>query len=447
MTAAPILSIVIPVYREPLEIVRALAWLDRCHNIRETEIIIVDGDAGSSLTPPSPLPVRVITSPPGRGLQLNAGAKEARASLLAFLHVDTRPPRGFVRAIASALNSCPAGAFDLHIETGHPLVRATSLMGLLRSRLTRVPYGDQVQFITRDLFERIGGFPEEPLMEDVALMDRIAAAGERIAILRPPAVTSGRRWVAEGAARGTLRNWRIMLAYRSGISPATLRQRYRPQSEFEQKDALIVFHRALRPGHVKTRLAASVGAASALDLYRAMVLDARSQLRFRSLRTIPFVDTPTDGEDLFKASIPQTGADLWDRMNDALARARASGSRRIVLIGSDIPGISRHIVLRAFALLRRNDFVIGPSGDGGFYLIGTTAEAFDSDLLKDAALNPDRSRERIIEWATGRKRAVAELPQLTDVDTVEDLHAVLADTRIRGPFLRRAARRLRLLPR
>lgn len=441
---SPRLSIIIPVYREPVEICRCLAYLAGCPDIELAQLIVVDGDDGSSRTPDTILPVETIIVPPGRGGQLNAGAARARSDVLLFLHVDTRPPRSFVRRVVHSVRSRPAGAFDLHIESGSPVVRMISVSGMIRSRLTRIPYGDQVQFITRGLFERIGGFPHEPLMEDVALMDRIREAGASIRILRPPAVTSGRRWRTEGAVRTTLRNWRIMLAYRSGISPAALRGRYRPQAEIDCPDTLAVFFRALRPGRVKTRLAQEAGDAAALALYEAMLRDLKKAVRIRAVRMVPFIDEPLGGRSVFADPVPQIGENLWERMTDAMERSFAGGSSRVVLVGSDIPGLSRGLLRLAFTSLSTADIVLGPSTDAGFYLLGARHTIPVSDLLAFAAAAPETSGARIVEWARKRGIRIHLLPALTDVDTVGELREVLADSTVDSPQLRLTAASLGL---
>ncbi|MFP4114785.1 MAG: TIGR04283 family arsenosugar biosynthesis glycosyltransferase [Spirochaetota bacterium] len=464
----PSLSIVIPVYHEPLEIGGCLAYLARCRGISECEIIVAEGDDGESFPQTDVLPIRTVRAAPGRGTQLNAGARTARGDALLFLHVDTRPPRAFVRIVAETLASYPAGAFDLHIESSRPLVRAVSLVGLARSRLTRIPYGDQAQFIRSDVFHRVGGFPNEPIMEDVALMDRLKARKLQIRIVRPPARTSGRRWEREGAVATTLRNWRTMLAYRSGIRPCRLAIRYRPHAELEQRalartgphgsrrrlgggpndgrSHLIVFHRALRAGEVKTRLAADVGTGAALALYRAMLLDLMAEASTGSARTLYYVDDPSRGLDVPGRSYPQNGRDLWARMDDALRRSFASGAERAVLIGSDVPGITRSLLRQARARLRHADVVLGPSRDGGFYLIGSTVNAYASDLARCGALDPGRSAELVLGRAHALGLTTAVLPTLPDIDTISDLRAVLAENSLRSPHLRAEARRILRTP-
>lgn len=227
--STPVVSVIVPVYREQTTINNCLTFLSRCRRIGQSEVIVVDGDNGSTLRAVDPKHrIVAVHSPPGRGVQLNRGAAVAGGRVLVFVHVDTRPPLDFIDRIVTAAEHRPAGAFDLQISSPNALVRLIGLVGRLRSRVTRVPYGDQVQFITADLFRSVGGFPPTPIMEDVALMDELKRRRIRISLLRPPARTSDRRWRTEGAIRATVRNWQLMIAYRRGADPHRLVRRYPP---------------------------------------------------------------------------------------------------------------------------------------------------------------------------------------------------------------------------
>lgn len=430
------LAIIIPVYRERRSIGACLHHLARCPHIDHCEIVVVDGDAGSTMTPTEILPVSVVTSPAGRGIQLNAGAREASAPALLFLHVDTVLPHDFVRRVLVALKRFPAGAFDLHIVSRNPVTIAIGLAGRLRSRLTRIPYGDQAQFIRRDVFTELGGFPDAPLMEDVALMDAIKARHLPIVLLRPPARTSDRRWRAEGAMRATFRNWRLMTRYRAGISPTALVGRYRPRPVAATK-RIIVFYRALQTGAVKTRLAASIGDDAARDVYAAMVADLVFALRPVRDLVVPCIDDPTAGTDLIGGGMPQTGGTLEERMNAAFRNVFADGADRAVLVGSDIPGITTRHLRSALAALRRHDAVIAPSVSGGYYLIGFRHNRF-VDIPRENGEDPC---DQVISLLTRAGLSVARHIALRDVDTLEDLAAVCSSGNGRHPNLDRAVAR------
>jgi len=229
------------------------------------EVIVVDGDrAGSTLQYlPSDRPVRGITAARGRGLQMNAGAAIARGEILLFLHADTQlPADAFLKITQALTNPCGSkglkplvwgdrahdqaqsvgahrrapfsedlvgGAFDLSIASSRWTLRTIAQVASVRSRLTRLPYGDQAIFMRRSAFVALGGYPEIPIMEDVALMRSIRRRGWRIRILPDRVLTSARRWEREGVWRCTLRNWTMLLAYFAGVSPWTLLTWYSPE--------------------------------------------------------------------------------------------------------------------------------------------------------------------------------------------------------------------------
>ena len=124
-----------------------------------------------------------------------------------------------------------AGAFDLKIDkTGLPF-RIIEKTASLRSRLTRIPYGDQAVFVRQSFFDRIGGFSPIPIMEDVELMRRVKQAGGRIGFVDRPVSTSARRWEKEGLLRCTFRNWLMMTLYLFGVPPERLVPLYRNHTE------------------------------------------------------------------------------------------------------------------------------------------------------------------------------------------------------------------------
>src|SRR5699024_6382018 len=148
-----------------------------------------------------PLASKVIVRAPGRSRQMNAGAREARGRHLLFLHADTRLPAGADLSIESALSGqCAWGRFDVRLEGRHPLLPVIARAMNLRSRLTGIATGDQGLFMTREAFEAAGGFPDQPLMEDIEMSRRLKRLSPP-ASLRATVTTSGRRWERDGAWR------------------------------------------------------------------------------------------------------------------------------------------------------------------------------------------------------------------------------------------------------
>jgi rSAM/selenodomain-associated transferase 2 len=194
------------------------------------EIIVVDGDDGHGRTLEviEDSDTVKITSNRGRGLQLNAGAAVARGQILLFLHADTQLPPGGLLKIVNVLEDKQyvGGAFDLGIDSKRLFLRFIAARARFRSRLSRIPYGDQAIFIRKTYFEQIGGFKEIPLMEDIEFMRRIKRQGGKIFILKDRVSTSARRWQAEGVLYTTLRNQLLASMYYLGVSPERLARYY-----------------------------------------------------------------------------------------------------------------------------------------------------------------------------------------------------------------------------
>lgn len=224
----PAVSVIIPVYREAAGIGATLAALPAAGLAQTDEVIVVDGDCqGRTLDWIDDAQVRKQVAARGRAVQMNAGAAVAREEVLLFLHADTRLPAGALDRIGEAvIRGADAGAFTLEIDSDRPAYRLIERAVRLRTRLTRIPYGDQAVFVRRAVFEAIGGFREIPLMEDVDLGRRLIRVGRVPAILTDRAATSARRWEREGLVRCTLRNWALISLYLAGVPPGRLVRYY-----------------------------------------------------------------------------------------------------------------------------------------------------------------------------------------------------------------------------
>jgi rSAM/selenodomain-associated transferase 2 len=221
------LTIVVPVLDEAAIIGAALQALTPLR-ARGAEIIVVDGGSSDgTLDLARPLADRVIAAPRGRGAPLNAGAALGTGDALVFLHADTALPDNADRLIAAALTRRAWGRFDLRIAGRHPLLAVVARMINWRSRLTGIATGDQAIFVSREAFLAVGGFPDLPLMEDIAISRRLKHVCRPFCIATP-VITSGRRWEHHGVIRTILLMWRLRLAYYFGVAPARLARRYEP---------------------------------------------------------------------------------------------------------------------------------------------------------------------------------------------------------------------------
>jgi rSAM/selenodomain-associated transferase 2 len=226
-SAAPRLAIVMPVLDEAAAIGAALDALAPLR-ARDVEVIVVDG--GSRDGTPQRAAGRadaVLASARGRARQMNAGAAATRAPVLLFLHADTQLPERAVERVHEALDAGAAwGRFDVRIAGRPRLLRIVAALMNARSRASGIATGDQAIFVRRELFERIGGYPEQPLMEDVELSRRLRRIA-RPACLRERVTTSGRRWETRGVWRTIFLMWRLRWRYWRGASAHELAEAYR----------------------------------------------------------------------------------------------------------------------------------------------------------------------------------------------------------------------------
>jgi rSAM/selenodomain-associated transferase 2 len=222
------ISIIIPAINEAGNIKKAIATTQANLNI---EVIVVDGGSSDdTVAIAQSLNVKVISSSPGRAVQMNAGAVAASGDILLFLHADTRLPTGFDKMIRTALQQpgTVAGAFKLRIDASLLSLRWVELGVNLRSHFYQMPYGDQAIFLTKEVFQQIGSFPELPIMEDFELMRRLKRIG-RIVIIPTPVVTSARRWLKKGVFKTTFLNQVVIIAYLLGVSPEQICRWYRKE--------------------------------------------------------------------------------------------------------------------------------------------------------------------------------------------------------------------------
>ncbi len=220
------ISIIIPVLNESAAIGPAIERLVADQFQGTTQVIVVDGDrSGSTIkTLAGTEGVVLMTTSPGRARQMNAGAQRASGRVVCFLHCDTVLPANAISTMVNTMDDLrvDAGAFDLAIDAPGLLFRIIEKTASFRSRLTRIPYGDQAIFMRRQYFSDLGGFADIPIMEDVDLMQRIKKQEGRVRIINMPVSTSARRWEKEGRLYTTLRNWTLRIFYACGVSPHRL---------------------------------------------------------------------------------------------------------------------------------------------------------------------------------------------------------------------------------
>lgn len=226
MPDTPTLSIIIPTLNEAATIEALLTRLP-AKQTDAIEIVVVDGGShDDTLARARPLASKVLIQVPGRSRQMNAGAREARGRHLLFLHADTRLPPNAELLIESALSGQSVwGRFDVRLEGHHRLLPVIARAMNLRSRLTGIATGDQGLFMTREAFQAAGGFPDQPLMEDIEMSRRLKRQSPPVC-LRARVTSSGRRWDRHGAWRTIRLMWRLRYRYWRGVSANILAKEY-----------------------------------------------------------------------------------------------------------------------------------------------------------------------------------------------------------------------------
>jgi rSAM/selenodomain-associated transferase 2 len=222
------LSIIIPCYRDDSALAACLQRLAAFPH--QAEILVVDGlpngatrglvqDAGA---------VYVASPKAGRGTQLATGAEQASRQVLLFLHCDCHFTATHLNSLEEAFQACPAplsGCFYRDFSWQYPQLTWMEAASRWWQREVSICYGDQAQFFHRQHYDRLGGYPDEPIMEDVILSHRMRAHGS-VSLLDPPLRASVRRFQKIGWLRAKLRNLGYLLAHRFGASPRRIYRWY-----------------------------------------------------------------------------------------------------------------------------------------------------------------------------------------------------------------------------
>lgn len=236
------IAVIIPVLNEAARIARTLS---RTVALGFDEVIVVDGgsvDQTSSIVKSliadleaiplaahasAPNSILLLSAPPSRARQLNAGAAASRCDVLLFLHADTDLPTNARHAVEDALSdqTCVGGRFNVRFDSNRLPARIIGGMMNARSRCCGIATGDQAIFVRREVFERIGRFADIPLMEDIDFTSRLKRAG-RLAPLSEYVVTAFRRWETNGPFRTILLMWALRFLYWIGVSPHRLQHFY-----------------------------------------------------------------------------------------------------------------------------------------------------------------------------------------------------------------------------
>lgn len=427
------LSVVIPVLNDHEALQRLLATIRPDPLV---DIVVVNGGAPDDrLTAMCRRPdVRLVTSTPGRGRQMNVGASASAGRWIVFLHADTQLPPEWVDEIrrADAAPAVVGGSFRFRLDSDAWQARLIERAVERRVRWLDLAYGDQALFVRRDVFDALGGYREWLLMEDVDFVRRLRHAG-KLYHSAQPVLTSPRRWERDGWWRRSAGNVLLQALFFAGVSPQRLAGWYSHPPRGSTREALVVMARVPSGTLGKSRLTRDLGG-DHLELRRALLLDTLEVARGVAAADLFVAVEPAESIDEMRELVgdrdrlfPQHGDTLGDRMRNAFVRLFAAGYSSVVMIGSDLPSLPTSHVAQAFQHLRAppDALVIGPASDGGYYLIGMRR-------LWPALFTS-------VPWGTAdvltTTTSIAETCGLPvsfvapwhDVDTVDDLRRVLRD--------------------
>ncbi|MDT8282325.1 MAG: TIGR04283 family arsenosugar biosynthesis glycosyltransferase [Gammaproteobacteria bacterium] len=220
------LSIIIPVLNEQENLSRISSHL-RSIRHQGHEVIVVDGGStDNTLAISYEVADHVIISKAGRALQMNNGAAIASGNVFVFLHADTFLPDNVVQIISASMTENSWGRFDVRLSSNRFVYRLIESLMNLRSCFTSIATGDQAMFIERSLFNRVGGFPEIVLMEDIEMSRKLKKI-DRPVCIKQKVITSSRRWETRGVVATVLLMWKLRLYYFFGVTPDKLNRLYR----------------------------------------------------------------------------------------------------------------------------------------------------------------------------------------------------------------------------
>lgn len=225
------ITIIVPFLNERAEMPALLSHLSHWRN-RGNEVLLVDGgsrDGSGELAFEQGF--SVLHSKRGRAQQMNTGARVAKGDILVFLHADSRLPDDADTLLQHHFNESERGQalrwgrFDVCIDGSSAMFPVIAWFMNRRSRWSGIATGDQALFVRADEFQQVGGYPQQPLMEDVALSQRLKQQSKPLC-LSARVHTSGRRWLKQGVWRTILLMWKLRWLYWRGVSATTLAKYY-----------------------------------------------------------------------------------------------------------------------------------------------------------------------------------------------------------------------------
>lgn len=404
------------------------------------ELVLVDGGSSdfswSSIQTLASYPqVSAIQSTKGRAFQMNAGAAKACGDVLLFLHADTvlslEAWQEFLQKLAGNSNAALWGRFDVSICGKSKWLPVVAWFMNQRSRLSKIGTGDQGLFVGREIFARMGGFPEQPLMEDIEFCKRLKRIAPRqFVAIRKPLVTSGRRWDIHGAWKTIVLMWRFRYQYWRGVSAQELARQYADTRE-KRPLTVAVFAKYPQAGRVKTRLEPLLGADQCAEFARYLLLSTLDKLHGVNVALWTDGGTETEWDALLqRRQFPghvqrhvQPAGHLGLRMECAV-QTHLKESRVVVLLGPDAVQFSKTDLQQLERAAQTHSMAFVPALDGGYVALACTQcmpAVFSETIRWGTASVAEQTRAAL---SSGRISAQWFETQM-DIDEPEDLKTAI----------------------
>lgn len=449
---APSVSIVVPVFNE-VPNADADSFSKKIQGLTEQlrpcdEIVLVDGgstDASWQILQALAVHPKImaIQSGKGRARQMNAGAAKARGEIFLFLHADTfltsAAWASFLQALQAHRRESVWGRFNVRISGQSRWLPVVAWFMNHRSRLSKIGTGDQALFASRLLFEKVSGFPDQALMEDIEFCKRLKRLLPE-AFLPVPAqvITSGRRWDTQGVWKTILLMWRFRYQYWRGVPAAELARQYADARE-KIPLTVAVFAKYPQAGRVKTRLEPLLGADQCAVFARYLLLSTLDRLV--GVNVVLWTDGGSDeqwnsllaGRKLTRCIQPE--GHLGVRMQTAV-QTHLKHSEVVVLLGPDAVQFCADDLNKLVRAAREHSIAFVPALDGGYVAMACTrcvSSVFSETIRWGTSSVAEQTRSALHDAGLQAHWFDAQL----DIDEPEDLNLAIAQGCLPGDWAER----------
>lgn len=416
-------SFIIPTLNEELYLENTLQSLSGFKNY---EIIISDGGSNDdTLKIAEKYNTKIVNSEAGRGIQLNNGIKFSSGEILCFLHGDTLLPENAFFLLEEYFKNSKnmICRFKLGFDIDQTILNRYKKFSKYDTIFTR--FGDMFIAARKDFVLEIGGFPNWKIFEDVEFL-RKAAKESKIFVLDEEVISSARTFTKYGLISQQLFNISSFIKYLAGA------KRFIENGEYYKRDmkkitaSIILFVKYPVEGKVKTRLAESIGNSKAVKIYSGLAERTVIEMkRLKNSYNYIFYSDESEKERIKKwirgnfFYAPQKGDDLGERMSNAFRLVFGHGASKALIIGTDIPDLSTEIINDAIKKLDDFDVVIGPSPDGGYYLLGM--KEFTPELFENITYSTNTVFEDTVKKIKDKNKSYTTLETIEDIDTEDEL--------------------------